>query len=202
MTSPRTDNAGQFSRIVLMVLACGAWAMATPANGADDPPCAARNCAPAGSVVALGPPPAPGATSGFQGFGLGYHLKHGYGGNGLGVGANGGYPFYGGPGYLHPNPPLRRLKRIVPFPYYGGPGGPSPGQPYFYGGVGSLVPNPQVISIIGERGGTADFGPATGAIPYPESTFAPFAADTFENTNAPVRVQPGSVPGAMPPGAR
>ena len=69
----------------------------------------------------------PGLYPGFQGFGLGYHLGYGYGGSALGVGADGGYPFYGGPGYPHPWPTLRRIGGITPFPFYGGPGGPMPG---------------------------------------------------------------------------
>ena len=64
--------------------------------------------------------------SGFQGFGLSYHLGYGYGGNALGMTDNGGYPFYGGPGYPHPWPRLRRCGGITPFPYFGGPGYPSP----------------------------------------------------------------------------
>ena len=64
----------------------------------------------------------PGLQPGYQGFGLGYHLGYGYGGDALGVGADGGYPFYGGPGYPHCMPELRRIGGIVPFPYFGGPG--------------------------------------------------------------------------------
>jgi PDZ domain len=46
---------------------------------------------------------------GFAGFGMSFHRGYGYGGNGLGVGADGGYPYYGGPGYpcggyLYPGP--------------------------------------------------------------------------------------------------
>ena len=41
----------------------------------------------------------PGEHPGFFGFGLSFHPGYGYGGNGLGVGAYGGYPCYGGPGY-------------------------------------------------------------------------------------------------------
>src|SRR5512135_3687906 len=62
----------------------------------------------------------PGLYPGFQGFGLGYHRGYGYGGDALGVGAGGGYPFYGGPGYCHPWPALRRIGGITPFPFYGG----------------------------------------------------------------------------------
>src|SRR4051794_24902900 len=57
----------------------------------------------------------PGLHPGFQGFGLGYHPGYGYGGDALGVGAEGGYPFYGGPGYPHPSPRLQRFGGINPF---------------------------------------------------------------------------------------
>ena len=46
-----------------------------------------------------------------------------------GPGAEGGYPFYGGPGYPNCEPSLRRIGGINPFPYYGGPGYPTPGPP-------------------------------------------------------------------------
>ena len=59
---------------------------------------------------------APGLYPGFHGFGLGYHLGYGYGGDALGVGADGGYPLYGGPGYPHCEPRLRRIGGITPFP--------------------------------------------------------------------------------------
>ena len=41
---------------------------------------------------------------GFYGFSLKFHPGYGYGVGALGVGADGGYPFYGGPGYYHPGP--------------------------------------------------------------------------------------------------
>ena len=53
----------------------------------------------AAGTLGYGPP---GVYPGFQGFGLGFHRGYGYGGDALGVGAEGGYPFYGGPGYPHP----------------------------------------------------------------------------------------------------
>ena len=68
----------------------------------------------------------PGLYPGVQGFGLGFHLGYGYGGDSLGVGADGGYPYYGGPGYPHAWPCLRRIGGIMPFNYYGGPGQPTP----------------------------------------------------------------------------
>ena len=117
----------------------------------------------------------PGLYPGFQGFGLGYHPGYGYGGDALGVGAEGGYPFYGGPGYPHPWPRLRRIGGITPFPYYGGPGFPSPDHPNDYGGVGPLVADQPVVRI-GSDGYDPGYGPFTGVLPYPETFFAPFTA--------------------------
>src|SRR5436309_1585417 len=97
--------------LMAVALALGIWASSRPSALADDEP-------------------------GFQGFGLKYHPGYGYGGDALGVGAGGGYPFYGGPGYPCAEPRLRRLGKIVPFPYYGGPGYPSPGHPNYFGPVG------------------------------------------------------------------
>ncbi len=116
-----------------------------------------------------------GLYQGFHGFGLSYHLGYGYGGDALGVGALGGYPFYGGPGYFHCPPALRRFGHIEPFAYYSGPG-----YPYSFEHPGQLaVDRPLVLS--GDSGGQGypydvGFGPFTGAIPYPESLFAPYTA--------------------------
>jgi hypothetical protein len=127
------------------------------------------------------------ASSGFQGFGLCYHLGYGYGGDAFGVTPNGGYPFYGGPGYPHPAPCLRRFGHIAPFSYFGGPGYPSPEHPHFFGGVGPLVVDQPVATfteprdIDHARGApvypyNVGFGPYTGARPYPETLFAPYAS--------------------------
>jgi hypothetical protein len=113
------------------------------------------------------------------GFGLKYHPGYGYGGNSVGVGAGGGYPFYGGPGYPHEAPGLRRFGRELPFPYYGGPGAPSCDYPTVFGPVGPLVVDPPVVRV-GDRGdlsNATDFGPLTGALPYPEAVFAPNTAE-------------------------
>jgi hypothetical protein len=121
----------------------------------------------------------PGLHPGFQGFGLGYHLGNGYGGAGLGVGSEGGFPFYGGPGYPHPAPRLNRHLATVPFAWYGGPGGPTPTCPQYYGDVGPLSIDQPVISVVGTPGEAPygqGFGAYTGAAPYPESAFAPFTA--------------------------
>jgi hypothetical protein len=129
----------------------------------------------------------PGLHPGFQGFGLGYHRGYGYGGPALGVGADGGYPFYGGPGYPHPWPRLRRLGGINPFPFYGGPGGPTPECPNYYGPTGPLVADPPVIEIEREPG-EADYNTAygmfTGVVPYPESVLAPFTTSAAAGGSA------------------
>jgi hypothetical protein len=120
------------------------------------------------------------ARPGFQGFGLGYHLGYGYGGDALGVGGGGGYPFYAGPGYPHAEPQLRRKKGIVPFPHLGGPGHPTPANPNFFGRVGPLVVDSPVVRQ-GPHRGENDYGAFTGTLPYPENLFAPF---TTEATSA------------------
>ncbi len=130
----------------------------------------------------------PGVFPGYQGFSLKYHPGYGYGGKALGVGAFGGYPFYGGPGYPHPWPRLNRFCGITPFPYFGGPGYSGFGYYNFYDEPGHLVVNEDVVTE-GDRnrpgseggygigaGAPSDFGIFTGALPYPESYFAPYTA--------------------------
>ena len=120
------------------------------------------------------------SPAGFQGFGLGYHLGYGYGGNALGVGVDGGYPFYGGPGYPRCDPRLRRIGGINPFPHFAGPGYPTPEHPNFYGGAGApLVPDQPAIRIESVPGAPiagSDYGSFTGGVPDPEARFAPFTA--------------------------
>src|SRR5271166_980522 len=121
----------------------------------------------------------PGLQPGYQGFGLGYHLGYGYGGDALGVGAEGGFPFYGGPGYPHAEPTLRRIGGIVPFPYFGGPGYPTPDHPNFFGESGPLVLDRPVVTIVTESGQPVEgtgYGSFTGAAPDAEARFAPFTA--------------------------
>ncbi len=140
---------------------------------------------PAGGTLGYGPP---GIRPGFQGFGLGYHLGFGFGGDALGPGAEGGYPFYGGPGYPHPAPELYRGCGITPFAYYGGNGCASPGHPNFFGGVAPLVPDQPVMKMEGEgpgAGGATDYGSFNGSLPYPESAFAPDVAGADLNINGP-----------------
>jgi hypothetical protein len=130
----------------------------------------------------------PGLFPGYYGFGLKYHRGYGYGGKALGVGAFGGYPFYGGPGYPHPSPHLRRFCGTEPFGYYGGPGYSGFGYCNFFDEPGRLVVNEDVVAVVnrgetGSEGGygygsgdLSDYGIFTGALPYPESYFAPYTA--------------------------
>jgi hypothetical protein len=121
-----------------------------------------------------------GLYSGFYGFGLSFHLGYGYGGRSLGVGADGGYPFYGGVGY------------------------PAFGIPYDASVIGRLAVDQPVVSESepGELGYSGDYGSYTGAIPYPETLFAPYASaaatgslSTGPNPSAPARTRPpASVP--------
>jgi hypothetical protein len=153
------------------------------AEGGASEPCKSRECQDSRrgdhqvrrkSLGTMGYGPL-GLYPGFQGFGLGYHLRSGYGGDGLGVGSDGGYPFYGGPGYPHPGPCLRRIGGITPFPYFGGPGYPTSEHPHYFGDVGPLVVDQPVSSSGGDRNSSsmADYGAFSGALPYPESVFAP-----------------------------
>ncbi len=123
----------------------------------------------------------PGPQPGFQGFGLRFGRNYGFGGgNALGVGAEGGYPFFGGPGYPHPSPVLNRFTGITAFPYFGGPGGPTASCPNFYGEPGSLVYDIPVVRYEGDstdNAGANDFGAFSGMVPYPEQAFAPFSTE-------------------------
>jgi hypothetical protein len=146
----------------------------------------------------------PNLYPGFQGFGLGYHLGYGYGGDALGVGAEGGYPFYGGPGYPHPWPCLRRIGRITPFPYYGGPGFPSPDHPNYFGGVGPLVADQPVVTIGTDRGDLSyatGYGPFTGSLPHPETIFAPFTATAGVSSSGVSSSYPSSISANSAPAA-
>jgi hypothetical protein len=117
-----------------------------------------------------------GTYPGFPGFGLSFHRGYGYGGIGLGTGALGGYPFYGGPGYPHPAPVLRRCGGITPFLFYGGPEYPRLGYSNYFTEVGPLIVRPTVAVVVthGEIGYSGNFGPFTGTLPYPDKYFAPF----------------------------
>lgn len=149
----------------------------------------------------------PGCNPGFQGFGLFFHRGYGYGGDSLGVGALGGYPFYGGPGYLHQPPPLRRFGPIVPFAYYS-----AAGLPGAFDGPGSLVVDPPVVIQAsgrdpGSPGGSEyayneGYGSFTGALPYPDGFFAPFtaaaAAGAFSSPPGPANPPRTAVGAAKP----
>ena len=117
-------------------------------------------------------------SAAFDGFGLSYHLGYGYGGLGRGVGPFGGYPHYGGPGYPQCSPPLQRFGGIAPFHYNGKPAF-SRGVYSGFEGVGPLVVDPPVVDVGNGRAldHSSGFGPFTGALPYPSSYFAPFAAE-------------------------
>ncbi len=128
-----------------------------------------------------------GLYPGFYGFSLRWHPGYGYGRYALGVGADGGYPFYGGPGYPHEPPPLRRFGPATPFAYFGGPDYPCDGDFNYFKGIGGLAIEKPVVTIgepgdlgyVNENGDVApgrDFGPFTGAIPYPETFFAPYTS--------------------------
>ena len=188
-----SSKAKRGVRLPLLALATGLgyWFLAVAPGIADDPSTTYAVSSPKRDKVYKYKPVAkvtgcgtlgygtPGLHPGFQGFGLWYHLGYGYGCKALGVGADGGYPFYGGPGYPHPSPSLRRIGGISPFCYFGGPGYPTTEYPNFFGGVGPLSPDQPVITFerdpsmpVSEIG----YGAFEGSFPYPESTFAPFAS--------------------------
>ncbi|WP_435011986.1 PDZ domain-containing protein (plasmid) [Tundrisphaera lichenicola] len=175
---------------LLFIIGWGLWNLSGPKLLADEGPTAmppkkqgkskpvcgdepghrhGPNC----GTLGYGPP---GFHEGFQGFGLKFHPGYGYGGQSLGVGPDGGYPSYGGPGYVHPGPCLNRFGKEKPFSYFGGPGFPTPDHPHFFGEVGPLVTDQPVIEIgegAQEAGHGGGYGIYTGLLPYPESTFAP-----------------------------
>ncbi len=182
---------GGRSLSIAILISVGLGATAAPsAAGPDDAPAPASNRqkpdrmakllpnrkADCRGTLGYGPP---GIQPGFQGFGLGFHRGYGFGGAALGVGAEGGYPLYGGPGYPHPAPQLRRIGGIVPFEFFGGPGGPGPGQSNFFGTVGPLEPDKPVVTFnvdSPETGFDGGYGCLTGTLPYPEQTFAEFSS--------------------------
>jgi hypothetical protein len=135
---------------------------------------AKRRSDPTCGTLGYGPP---GLHPGFQGFGLGYHPGYGFGGAALGTGAEGGYPYYGGPGYPHPAPRLNRLSLlgIEPFAFFGGPGAPTSDCPHFFGQAGPLVPDEPMVTFEPDPASPpyeGGYGQFNGTLPYPESTFA------------------------------
>lgn len=136
----------------------------------------------------------PGLHPGFYGFGLSFHPGYGYGGNALGVGALGGYPCYGGPGY-----PLHYGYPKFAYPYYEG--------------IGQLYYDQPVV--ITDQPEASDFGPYTGAsaYAYTHPSYAAEAAATgsivpgtasFPDTSAtnPSPEATFTPPETAPPGAR
>jgi hypothetical protein len=173
-------------RLVALATGLGVWVVSVSSSFAQQSACTSSvHCSKNPKVKHN--PQAKTPASGFQGFGLGYHLGYGFGGKELGfghgpyamgVGAEGGYPNYGGPGYPHPAPFLSRKLPIVPFCHFAGPGYPTPENPNFFGDpAGPLVTDQPVItfendpSLPMQPGG---YGSFDGTLPYPESTFAPF----------------------------
>jgi hypothetical protein len=203
-------SGGRLRRIVLAT-GLGVWAVSASTGSADDgvmcPMCHKpvmghhKHPGPPYGTLGYGPP---GLYPGFQGFGLGYHPGSGYGGRALGVGVDGGYPFYGGPGYPHPWPTLQRFGHLNPFPHYIGPGGPSPVHPNYFGGVAPLAPDQPVVVV--ERdprdpGYDAGYGYFTGMVPYPETTFAPFitiAATGGSSSGVSSASPPNALPNTAP----
>ena len=175
-------------------LSLGSWAM----TFAGDPvPSGPVRVGVPGSVSGNPGFPGMGLLPDFQGFGLSYHLGYGYGGNAVGVGANGGYPFYGGPGYPHGTPRLRRFGPITPLPYYGGPGILCDGPPFFFAPVGPLSVDQPVAHE--NNGSDHGYGEMTGAIPYPDTLFAPYASPIMP-TGSSSEASPPSASGSPAPG--
>ncbi len=205
----RTRKCGPVLNAVAVML--GAWLLSSPSvMGFDDGPELVGQNAPKralghkkarrASLGTLGYGP-PGLHDGFPGFGLGYHPGYGYGGDALGTGAEGGYPFYGGPGYPHPSPALRRFGPITPFPHLGGLDYPCADRPNAFGVVGPLVADQDVIAIEDDPRDPVSFGGYgvfSGSLPYPETTFAPIVADPRDR-GTPGGTGPASP--ALPPSA-
>ncbi len=140
----------------------------------------------------------PGLHPGFYGFGLAYHPGYGYGGNGLGVGTQGGYPCYGGPGY----PFKYGYPRFTPTP--------------FYEGIGQLYYDPPVV--LSDLIDAGDFGPYTGASAYaythptytaeaaatgsfvPDVYSLPDTGATNANPEATFSNRSANIPNVSPPG--
>jgi PDZ domain len=154
-----------------------------------------------------------GLYPGLYGFSLRWHPGYGYGRYALGVGADGGYPFYGGPGYPHEPPKLRRFGPARPYAYYGPPDDAPYGCNNFFTPVGGLVIEKPVVTIgepgdfgyVNENGDVypgRDFGSYTGTLPYPETLFAPYtsAAALSGSSGAEGAAKP-AIPPYTPPAA-
>ena len=156
-----------------------------------------------------------GMYPGWYGFSLRWHLGYGYGRYALGVGADGGYPFYAGPGYPHDPPKLRRFGPARPIAFYGGPEYPRYGYSNFFTHVEGMVIDKPVVTIgepgdygyVNENGDVypgRDFGSYTGALPYPETLFAPYASEAAAtgSSGAEGAAKPATPPYHAPPAAR
>jgi membrane-associated protease RseP (regulator of RpoE activity) len=128
-----------------------------------------------------------GLYPGLYGFSLRWHPGYGYGRYALGVGSDGGYPNYAGPGYPHDPPKLRRFGPARPYTYYGPPDYVPDGCTNYFTHVDGLVIEKPVVTIgepgdfgyVNENGDVypgRDFGSYTGTLPYPETLFAPYAS--------------------------
>jgi hypothetical protein len=197
ISQERSGGGLAWKAMALMMGALASAGLTEPALGDGPPPPPPPEPSVWGSLFSsklgmgdLGYGP-PGLHSGFAGFGLGFHRGYGYGGDGLGVGAHGGYPFYGGPGYPHVDPTLRRFGANRPFPYYGGPGDDCHGPTQRYAPTGPLAVDQPVVKI--DDPYAQDYGSYSGAIPYPETLFAPYAAAAAATGSS------AGIPG-LPPG--
>ena len=111
-------------------------------------------------------------------------------------------------------PTLRRFGPARPFAYYGGPGYPDGECSNYYAPVSGLIIEKPVVTIgepgdfgyVNENGDVypgRDFGSFTGALPYPETLFAPytFAAASTGSSGAEGEAKPVRPP-YTPPAAR
>jgi len=200
MISQEPSGGGLAWKAMVLVMGALAYAGPTkPAFGDGPPPPPPPQPSVWGSLfpsklglgdLGYGPP---GLQPGFAGFGLGFHRGYGYGGDGLGVGAHGGYPYYGGPGYPHGDPRLRRFGANRPFLYYDGPGDSCYGPTQRYAPTGPLAVDQPVVKV--DDAYAQDYGSFSGAIPYAETVFAPYAAAAAATGSS-----AGSLPGSAGPG--
>ena len=122
MPSPARPRSMTRLALALSRPAAGHGAGARPARGSGSN--LARPTATAAGYGTLGYG-GYGLYPGFLGFGLSFHLGYGYGGRAWALAAHGGYPFYGGRGYPHGEPILKRFGNITRFPITADPAIPS-----------------------------------------------------------------------------
>jgi hypothetical protein len=186
-------------------LTLGLWVSIAPMAEAQGPALADPSC-----PVQCGSGPGtlgyggPGIYPGHYGFGLGFHPGYGYGGSALGVGADGGYPCYGGPGYPYPPPPLRRFHKFLPYPY-NGTGYFTFDFPQPSLDVGRLAANRPVVrgTDRADLGSgyphDGNFGPYTGRFPYPESLFARYVSEAAGSASGTMPSRPSTSTPNRPP---